>query len=67
MIKILTEEFKYLFTQREDEVMLERTILLDGVKQVLMELDCRDLGLGIVSNKSHHWIEAFLLSEDLKN
>lgn len=59
-------EFKYLFAQREDEVMLEKTVLLDGVRLVLMGLDRRGLGVGIVSNKYRHWIEAFLLREKLK-
>ena len=60
------EEFRRLFVHRADEVMLERIIFLDGVKQVLLDLDRRNLLLGIVSNKYRYRIEAFLLREHLE-
>ena len=41
-------------------------IFLDGVKQVLLDLDRRGILLGIVSNKYRYRIEAFLLRERLE-
>lgn len=61
------EEFRLLVNQREDEIMLDGTVLLDGVKHVLSELSSRSLGLGIVSNKYRHRIEAFLSREKLQD
>jgi len=57
-------EFRRLFVRRADEVMLDNMFFLDGVKQVLLELDRRNLGLGIVSNKYRYRIEAFLAREN---
>jgi phosphoglycolate phosphatase len=61
------KEFRRLFVQRADEVMLDMMTFLDGVKQVLLDLDRRDILLGVVSNKYRYRIEAFLLREHLEN
>jgi phosphoglycolate phosphatase len=58
-------EFEVLFIRREGEVTFERTIFLEGAKQVLKELDGRGLGLGIVSNRSHKMIDEFLRREKI--
>lgn len=60
------EEFRFHFTCRADEVMLEKSVFLDGVKPVLMDLKSRGLELGIVSNKYTYRIEAFLQRENLE-
>lgn len=59
------KKFRQLFTGREEEVMLEKTILLRGVKEMLVELDLRGFRLGIVSNQPRRWIEAVLRREKL--
>jgi phosphoglycolate phosphatase len=59
------KEFRYYFTHMEDEITLEKTILLDGVREALVELDSRNFQLGIVSNASSQRIGAFLSSVKL--
>jgi phosphoglycolate phosphatase len=60
------KEFRRLFIIRADEVMLGMMVFLDGVKQVLTDLDRRGLALGIVSNKYRYRIEAFFKRENLQ-
>jgi phosphoglycolate phosphatase len=62
-----TKEFLQLASLREAEIMDEKTQLIDGVKDVLYDLDARGLCLGIVSNKSRDWIERILQSEKLES
>jgi phosphoglycolate phosphatase len=59
------EKFRQLFTRKADEVMLEKTVILDNVKTVLSELDKIDLKLGIVSNKYRFRIDEFLKRENI--
>jgi phosphoglycolate phosphatase len=60
------KEFRRLFVHRADEVMLDMMVFLNGVKQVLLELDSRGILMGIVSNKYRYRIEAFLQREHLE-
>jgi phosphoglycolate phosphatase len=60
-----SDEFCRLFTEREDEVGLEQTVLFDFVKPTIEKLVASGLTLGIVSTKFRYRIEAFLQRENI--
>ncbi len=59
------EEFKRLFTQRGDEVMLDGVRLFEPVKSAVARLLSGGLTLGIVSTKFRYRVEAVLRREGL--
>jgi phosphoglycolate phosphatase len=60
-----SDEFNRLFTERADEVMLDRIALFDSVKPTIEKLVGSGLTLGIVSTKFRYRIEAFLQRENI--
>jgi phosphoglycolate phosphatase len=60
-----SDEFCRLFTEREDEVMLDQTVLFDSVKPTIEKLVGSGLTLGIVSTKFRYRIETFLQWENI--
>lgn len=61
----LADEFIRLFTERADEVMAERTVILGAVPAVIRQLGVWGLVLGIVSTKFRRRIERVLEREGL--
>jgi phosphoglycolate phosphatase len=60
-----TEDFVRLFIQRADEVMVNRTAVLEGVSETLRTLKSEGFSTGIVSTKFRHRIESVLSRERL--
>jgi phosphoglycolate phosphatase len=60
------EEFVARFARRADEVMVDQTAVYSSVKGVLRQLTLGGLGVGIVSTKYRHRIEAILRREGLR-
>jgi phosphoglycolate phosphatase len=58
-------EFVRLFVQRGDKVMMDKTVLLEPVPQVVSLLDRPGLALGIVSTKFRRRIESVLARDQL--
>jgi phosphoglycolate phosphatase len=61
----IIKEFQDLVTYRENEVIFEKTALVDGAEQTLKKLKRSGLRMGIVSNQYRHRIEVFLSREKL--
>jgi phosphoglycolate phosphatase len=61
-----SSEFKRLFIERADEVMVDRTVLFPTVRSMVRMLRSMDLRLGIVSTKYRKRLEAVLDREDLR-
>jgi phosphoglycolate phosphatase len=60
-----SDEFKRLFVERADQIMLENVRLFDLTKPVLQELRDAGLSLGIVSTKFRYRIEQVLRRDGL--
>ena len=60
-----SEQFKYLFVKRADEVMADLTSLFDKTSSVIRKLFKMNIKLGIVSTKFRYRIEIILSRENL--
>jgi phosphoglycolate phosphatase len=60
-----SEDFAHLFIQRADEVMVNRTVVLEGVSETMRSLKSEGFSTGIVSTKFRHRIESVLSRESL--
>jgi phosphoglycolate phosphatase len=60
-----SEQFKYLFVKRADEVMAGLTSLFDKTSSVIRKLFKMNIKLGIVSTKFRYRIETILTREKL--
>lgn len=61
------DEFRSLFVERADQVMLPSIVLFDSVRPVVESLIDADMHLGIVSTKFRHRIEELLRREGLED
>src|SRR3974377_485902 len=61
----LSDAFSEFFIQRADEVMVDRTVILDGVPETLRILKGQGLSTGIVSTKFRRRIESIFLRKNL--
>ena len=61
----LSDAFSKFFIQRADEVMVDRTVVLDGVPETLRILKGQGLSTGIVSTKFRRRIESIFRRENL--
>jgi phosphoglycolate phosphatase len=59
------DEFRRLFAQRADEVMLDHIVLFDKAKPTIDALARRAITMGIVSTKFRYRIDAFLQRQGL--